>query len=340
MKGKTIVTTFDFGFHSKCCFMLLPWLVIAITLMPAEVLAYVPKVVDVSGNETSIDGEIYENSEIVSFQTPVRYYYYKVLEEEIVDKKQHLECAEKWAVEKLPDPSTIKGLVMKVKVANDKVTQEMQQRFCEMLKGGREDVVAAYAEAVRLNGDMKQFDSVVASYKKCLNSPNWKALGQREPRKVVNAFEALRKLVCRPDEGSLLCVYRLRGEPVYIGHRSYCYYFPEIWELGEFQKKIDEIYYGLIDLKIAKIAADNQRMDASSPNAQDIRKMRAMTAQTKKDVRVTKRMSKKAEKAADDAAASAAAAAVSASSAAGSAAAAADSAGGAARSADAARYGF
>ena len=65
MKGKTIVTTFDFGFHSKCCFMLLPWLVIAVTLMPAEVLAYVPKVVDVSDNETSIDGEIYENSDNV-----------------------------------------------------------------------------------------------------------------------------------------------------------------------------------------------------------------------------------------------------------------------------------
>ena len=262
-----------------------------------------------------------------------------MLEVEIVGRKHLLECAEKWAAEKLPDPSTIKGLVKKVKVANDNVTQEMQQRFCEMLKGGREDVVAAYAEAVRLNGDMKQFDSVVASYKKCLNSPNWKTLGQREPRKVVNAFEALRKLVCRPDKESLRCGWG-RGRPEYIGHRGYYYYWDEIWKLGEFQQKIDEIYYRLIDLKIAKIAADNQRMDASSPNAQDIRKMRAMTAQTKKDVRVTKRMSKKAEKAADDAAASAAAAAASASSAAGSAAAAAESAGSAAHSADAARYGF
>ena len=113
----------------------------------------------------------------------------------------------------------------------------------------------------------------------------------------------------------------------------------QIWGLGELQQKIDEVYYGLIDLKKAKIAADNQRMDASSPNAPDLRKMRTMAAQTKKNVRVTKRMAKKAENAAD-AAASADSAAASASSAAGSAASAADSAARAARSADAARFGF
>lgn len=325
------------GKHSSFLLLFCSTLVV---MAPRESAAYIPKVVHVEGNETSIDGELYEDGEIMSYRTPVRYYYYKVLDEGLTDKKQQHECAEKWADEAFPDPNTIRGLIKKVKVANDEVTMEIQQRFCEMLKDGKEDAVAAYAEALRLNGNLKQFDAVAVCYKKCLNSSKWKALGEREPRKRVNAFETIRELVGRPDEDSFVKGWSGRGYPITIGANQYYYLDSQIWGLGELQQKIEEVYYGLIDLKKAKIAADNQRMDASSPNAQDIRKMRAMTAQTKKNVRVTKRMAKKAENAADAAAASADSAAASASSAAGSAASAADSAARAARSADSARFGF
>lgn len=311
-----------------------------VVMAPREAAAHIPKVVHAEENETSIDGELYEDSEILSCRTPVRYYYYKVLDEGLTDKKQQHECAEKWAAEALPGPDMIRGLIKKVKVANDEVTKEIQQRFCEMLKDGREDAVAAYAEALSLNGDLKEFDAVIACYKKCLNSSKWKTLGEREPRKRRHAFKTIRELVGRPDEGSFKKEWWGRGDPITIGADMYFFSDSQIWGLGELQQKIDEVYYGLIDLKKAKIAADNQRMDASSPNAPDLRKMRTMAAQTKKNVRVTKRMAKKAENAADAAAASADSAAASASSAAGSAASAADSAARAARSADAARFGF
>ena len=326
--------------NSKHSLFLLFFCSTLVVMAPREAAAYMPKVVHAEGNETSIDGELYEDSEILSCRTPVRYYYYKVLDEGQTDKKQQHECAEKWAAEALPGPDTIRGLIKKVKVANDEVTMSIQQSFCEMMKDGREDAVAAYAEALRLNGDLKQFDAVVACYKKCLNSSKWKTLGEREPRKRKNAFETIRELVGRPDEGSFKKGWSGRGDPITIGADKYYFLDSQIWGLGELQQKIDEVYYGLIDLKKAKIAAENQRMDTSSPNAQDLRKMRAMTAQTKKNVRVTKRMAKKAENAADAAAASADSAAASASSAAGSAASAADSAARAARSADAARFGF
>ena len=320
---------------------------ITVTVIPQGASAYVPKIVHDEDKATSIDGELYEDSEIMSCRTPVRYYYYKVIEEDAVDNKDCRILAEKWGDESLPSPDAIRGLVKKVKVANDEVTKKIQRKFCEMLKDGRDDIIAAYAEALRLNGELKGLAAAVVCYKKCLSSPKWKGLAEREPRKRKDAFTAIKKLVVRPS-GEILLLTRegvsfqtaeRMGLSLMIGSELFDYY-GSVWAVGELQQKIDECYYELIDLKKAKIAADNQRMDASSPNAPDLRKMRAMAAQTKKNVRVTKRMAKKAENAADAAAASADSAAASASSAAGSAASAADSAARAARSADAARFGF
>ena len=321
------------GEHSL--FLLLFYSALAV-MVPRGAAAYIPKITHAEGHETSIDGELYEDGEIMSCRTPVRYYYYKVLEEGgAAENTECRECAEKWAAEKLPMPDTIRGLIKKVKVANDEETKKLQQKFCGMLNDGRDDIILAYAEALRLNGDLKMFDSVIACYKQCLNSPKWKSIGERAPQKRLEAFDAIKKFVLRP-AGEVLflgtssargfggCMLEHKGIGVVIGSQRFIFY-DCIWDTGELQQKVDKIYYGLIDLKKAKIAVDVQKEDALAPEAQVLRKMRTMTVRTEKNARLSKRAAKRAETAADEAQ-TAAASAASAASAAASAAADAESA--------------
>ena len=318
------------GEHSL--FLLLFYSALAV-MVPRGAAAYIPKITHAEGHETSIDGDLYEDGEIMSCRTPVRYYYYKVLEEGgVAENTECRECAEKWAAEKLPMPDTIRGLIKKVKVANDEETKKIQQKFCEMLKDGRDDIILAYAEALRLNGDLKMFDSVVACYKQCLNSPKWKIVGERAPQKRLDAFDAIKKLVLRP-AGEVLPLGSLNARDCWkvdreakmkIGSQMFVFY-DCIWDTGELQQKVDKIYYGLIDLKKAKIATDVQKEDVLAPEAQVLRKMRTMTVRTEKNARLSKRAAKRAETAADEAQ-TAAASAASAASAAASAAADAESA--------------
>ena len=104
-------------FRRQGCVLFLVWSTM-IVLMP-RASAYTPIVAHTAvEHETSIDGELYDDGEVMTCRTPVRYYYYKVLEESgDAYKSLCRENAEAWAKKTLPDVDTIKGLVKKIEAS-------------------------------------------------------------------------------------------------------------------------------------------------------------------------------------------------------------------------------
>jgi len=250
--------------------------------------------------ETSIDGEVYENGEILSYRTPVRFYYYKVMDEAEGDVRSFQAAAEAWADKSLPKTDSIRGMVKKVRLSHDEIAMNLQKLYCKLLNLAREDIIKAYSESLRFNAPTDDFVPIIALYKRCIESRNWKGLAERDDRKRKTAEQALSELLYLPGD-SEMSEYRFSRDRVLVEHVG--------WRVGELQEKIDNIYPVIIDLKRASALADNV---AGDEQKNTLRKMRKMEITVKRNLRATRRAAGRAEASAEAAAASAASAAASA----------------------------